>query len=230
MSWLDLFHESSGKYSGYVTSKDALWQLIQEYEVANSMCFTIVKETTGFEDCDREAAKQLTLIIAPYFPLWELDYRTKQIAESCKIFLRRRFHEGLSNKTGQTWKIITCNHSKQMDSVSCGIFVMKYTDMLMSDKWSHLQFDTTNIGVNALRKEFASILINAADSTELAKHCRLCYQSRRMKLNGLHVIHATDGTTSNHDQCVGPKEEQPTNYYGQPFICRMCQMEDDSDD
>ena len=54
MNWLDLFHESSGKYSGYVTRKNALWQLIQEYEVANSTCFTIVKETTGFADCDNK--------------------------------------------------------------------------------------------------------------------------------------------------------------------------------
>ncbi|KAK2146859.1 hypothetical protein LSH36_581g01023 [Paralvinella palmiformis] len=33
-----------------------------------------------------------------------------------------------------------------------------------------------------------------------------------------------------HIQCVSAKEEQPTNYYGQPFICRTRQMEDDSDD
>jgi Ulp1 family protease len=58
-------------------------------------------------------------------PLGELDEKKNAVLKSWKTFINRRFSEGLEAAGPSKWKIETVHHSKQQDSVSCGVYVMK---------------------------------------------------------------------------------------------------------
>lgn len=58
-------------------------------------------------------------------PLGELDEKKNSILQSWKTFINRRFSAGLESSGPSKWKAETLKHSKQMDSVSCGVYVMK---------------------------------------------------------------------------------------------------------
>lgn len=58
-------------------------------------------------------------------PLGENDKKKKSILQSWKTFINRRFSAGLESSGPSKWKIETAPHCKQLDSVSCGVYVMK---------------------------------------------------------------------------------------------------------
>lgn len=58
-------------------------------------------------------------------PLGENDKKKKSILQSWKTFINRRFSAGLESSGPSKWKIETAQHCKQLDSVSCGVYVMK---------------------------------------------------------------------------------------------------------
>lgn len=55
----------------------------------------------------------------------ENDKKKKSILQSWKTFINRRFSAGLESSGPSKWKIETAPHCKQLDSVSCGVYVMK---------------------------------------------------------------------------------------------------------
>eukprot|EP00105_Crassostrea_gigas_P041967 XP_019926115.1 PREDICTED: uncharacterized protein LOC105336134 isoform X1 [Crassostrea gigas] len=107
-------------------------------------------------------------------PLGENDKKKKSILQSWKTFINRRFSAGLESSGPSKWKIETAPHCKQLDSVSCGVYVMKFAELLLQRK--PLFFNSRQMGT--IRLEIAAIILgNCGNVSNL---CRSCGQSYKL--------------------------------------------------
>ncbi|XP_074655369.1 uncharacterized protein LOC141908960 [Tubulanus polymorphus] len=79
------------------------------------------------------------------------------------------------------WRLRTVKHSKQLDSSSCGVFVLKFAESILANET--LEFDNTSSAIDQYRFEIAMWLMGSI-ATDPSKMCCLCCHASS--------IHVTD--------------------------------------
>ncbi|XP_062621423.1 uncharacterized protein LOC134283018 [Saccostrea cucullata] len=147
-------------------------------------------------------------------PLGELTKKGCNILRSWKTFINRRFSAGLESTGPSKWKLETIQHSKQMDSVSCGVFIMKFAELLIQGK--PLFFNSRH--VDTIRKDIAAILLGSCGN--VTNNCRSCGQNYRLQHKW---IQCNSCQWWHHFQCADVSrsydEASDDSFY---FICKTC--------
>lgn len=124
-------------------------------------------------------------------PLGENDKKKKSILQPWKTFINRRFSAGLESSGPSKWKIETAQHCKQLDSVGCGVYVMKFAELLLQRKplfFNFRQMDT-------IRLEIASILLG--NCAMFLTYVAPVVKVTNFFIDGYNAILANGGTTLN---------------------------------
>ncbi|XP_056290593.1 uncharacterized protein LOC130206579 isoform X2 [Pseudoliparis swirei] len=88
----------------------------------------------------------------------------KHCRDATRAFMRKR------NRNLSRWISHTVSHPPQQDSTSCGVLVCKIAELLLTE--GNIDFAVDNVGVNILRAEMASRLVD--DSDNLKDLCSVC--------------------------------------------------------
>lgn len=129
-------------------------------------------------------------------------------------YLTQREHDA------KGWKIDTIHHSKQQDSVSCGVYCMKFAEAVVLKTSLHLPNDT----VQEMRCNIMKTIINNQDE-DTSNLCRRCYRHAppNSKVKRIKWVQC-DGCAISwyHAACLNLKQVRESTF----VLCDVCKMSD----
>ncbi|XP_065906091.1 uncharacterized protein [Dysidea avara] len=91
-----------------------------------------------------------------------------QLEKHWRNFGNMQYMEGKWRKADGKWRVITKPHCVQKDTVSCGVYVMKFAECIISQN----PLPNTISNINDTRKSMAITLLDASEP--LLNYCRAC--------------------------------------------------------
>ncbi|XP_034552615.1 sentrin-specific protease 1-like [Notolabrus celidotus] len=145
-------------------------------------------------------------------PLGETPDHIIKCRDVTRAFMRQK------NLHISRWTCDTINHPRQQDATSCGVFVCKFAECLLTGEV--LDFKTDEAAVTQLRWEIACQLVTESENlSELCRACGNAYQSPARNKDGRDDwIQCTACSLWFHLICVG-RPPLDRNYY-----CPACTL------
>ncbi|CAG2199233.1 unnamed protein product [Mytilus edulis] len=95
-------------------------------------------------------------------PLGESPKRKDQYLQNWLLFLAERYNRGIGEIPLDGWSIGSKAHRRQMDSHSCGVFTLKFAELVLEDD-NNYKFDSSFRGIRALRHIIGQFLIENSE-------------------------------------------------------------------
>ncbi|CAC5364762.1 unnamed protein product [Mytilus coruscus] len=95
-------------------------------------------------------------------PLGESTKRKDQYLQNWLLFLAERYNRGIGEIPFDGWSIGSKVHRRQMDSHSCGVFTLKFAELVLEDD-NNYKFDSSYRGIRALRHIIGQFLIENSE-------------------------------------------------------------------
>nr|XP_022298783.1 uncharacterized protein LOC111107733 [Crassostrea virginica] len=140
-------------------------------------------------------------------PLGELKRTMQNIGVKWREFILGRVRRGVNELSEDGWKVETVKHTKQYDSNSCGVYVVKFAELVISDM--PLMFSCRPDNLHQIRRGIGNQLLQATEP--LFEYCRACSLHREARRNE-DWIGCEKCDKFFHSGCVGVSN----------FTCAMC--------
>ncbi|XP_069109043.1 uncharacterized protein [Argopecten irradians] len=150
-------------------------------------------------------------------PLGETQAKKDLILMNWRRFLQYRYNIGIdSPPAASKWLLDTQCHIKQYDSVSCGIYVLKFAEDLLSDR--PLRFKSAPKDILSIRLGIATQLLEISEP--LDSYCRECCLT---DTSDCLWIQCDSCPKWFHRSCVDiPRHKRTSEIQTNPYLCRFC--------
>ncbi|XP_078326650.1 uncharacterized protein LOC144622971 isoform X2 [Crassostrea virginica] len=149
-------------------------------------------------------------------PMGESRATCHLILELWINYLKKRGHDA------KGWKTNTVHHSKQQDSISCGVYCMKFAEGVVLN--TSLDVATQKDNVQEMRCNIMKTIINNQDE-DTRNFCRRCFRQEPPKNKSKRINWVQcDGCAISwyHTDCLNLKQVKQHTF----FMCDICKMSD----